>query len=1768
MADNANPQQGAEEFETQNFEVLDEKETEMGLNEFSHAAEMMESDENMEPADKIRNLRGSDVLPPPEEIKTNPESARQWDKITVFSMAIGGIVAKLKKEGADISSLRENPVLLKHMVDMYGIDSKLTLPERTALDNIDRILGTPGPTTNFLLKEGTWTDIVDEGEGSVSSYAKVKNFIKKHPAGTAGVILAGMAGLYIFGDSLTGWWRNKKAKKDGGEVTKRSWFRKEVLIPVGLFLFGMFMGKNALKEVLGKMSVEDLKGLLEKGGVIPKDVRGELEKRIEQLEKANEKLLAKGKDAATKAKSTVADATGTVTGAVGNAKNKISGAANEIKEAVEFEVPSEILIRLYCFDNYRFKETRRDVRKVFDDLRGKNMSDIVSLWNKYKITDDAEGSIPNNNELVKIHSAVDSKNIYLAFKIIATTYEVYNKRLSGGSYSTMTFENFMVNHVANDPVYKINNGIQASLITALKERDPKKLNFEAIKSTIEGKKQEYMEKLAQRLGLDLKDVNKTHFTSLIIKKSQEYTLEYDENDIIKNIDTNKYDKNTIEAVKLFFKKIKILTLGTVIPKCVDRFNITNKYASKGNEDIIQNQLDEKIGFDKAIQLGIVSLNIDFDKGVKEGSSQMEELALLYAILDSIPEEFKQKYLSELISLIISSPSSFNVPSLAFLLPYFGKMKDFGIEMVKSEVEQAGNWTSAFVNERTPEQQKEWLKKIRNADAVDFGLETAKEAGSGTLRIGKDLLNTLTNIVGTKEISKVSDAWDIISLITAAGGNFIISKNEKDQHTGVLYLAGKYFFYKPMGIVKDSMNAWVKGAQENNSGLGSAIKTYVAATSPFVVIGGLNAYRINRHIAKNGWDLLARTALGSGKGALAPLTLPAKGAEIVYRIGRWGKESVQTAFNVTKQLSHGVMPGNNINIMLRDAEYVKHYFKLKPNSNMGWWQEVKWAKKQGLAKGAQRLFLPAWNERMLIKYTNKFLRRYNSFFGRFDKDVNLIVETLSHNSSYGQIKDAFKLADKTTEFFDKLTKHPDFLIAKNDDTGKSMAKLIKTVGSSAYSGVDAGDLLHPQEIAHLQRNLTKSGGLKKFLRLLNDAKGNIGIENKPGPIRRFFSRPNVSPESLVNFKTNDVLKSAISDLSDVNRRVADATSKLEQARKSGKGIEKAEEALEMAKKAETNLSRTVEHLNEIKKIETELAQAKKAGASVEKIDDLLKGLREAKGVALSSLEAAQESSQAIKQVGKLAKFGRFLGKAIPAGFAALSLYEAGLSGYEAATTDVQGRAAISGGKAALWTANAAADITGLAVGATARGVAGVAGRLWIPLMPITYAGTEIFDTLNERTLTEGEWAQKYSYDELMHQWFTTMGSVSTGDVLVSGFSSLFALESNEKGIERNEKEKAKSAHKIYRFMVSAQKNPEIINILGTEESSKSKRDKIEQGIKQTYNKNHEFYFQHNSFEGVDNYQDAEKYVTEAQLFDDIMQIRQRKKAEKVTELMVGDINLMDERYEISGTTEHPVSKSSFPPSFLVKEYKKGVVESIKQQSSKEMFANMESMETPYLLRLSVQIYSQMENKSQFEEKPELAQFLVEALVGIKDYLTCQRDVNFNIAIRKYNFSEPKMSLDELTKHLEDFSVTDSPSYKNFEKNNTDMTPGVNAIYRLAQYFGYKGDRREENLKEFMNEEVASYHGIYWDGKEWTVRERGYELDDEIGSDLNESTVREMVKLLRENPDNIIGHRSDTLFIDSYDYTHQVKQMANILEQGYAEGVKKFESAPREMYAKAA
>ena len=653
-----------------------------------------------------------------------------------------------------------------------------------------------------------------------------------------------------------------------------------------------------------------------------------------------------------------------------------------------------------------------------------------------------------------------------------------------------------------------------------------------------------------------------------------------------------------------------------------------------------------------------------------------------------------------------------------------------------------------------------------------------------------------------------------------------------------------------------------------------------------------------------------------------------------------------------------------------------------------------------------------------------------------------------------------------------------------------------------------------------------------------------------------------------------LTQAGKDLEEVRKKISAAEKALQDiadARAAGQDVSQMQKAADSASEAITagrSVEAEIENFQRLLRSVRETEDIIKAAKTGKSAGDVAKLEIELRTATLAAEEAMKSSGKAMQGISRLGKVGTYIGKGwrVAGGGLAVvgvgvSAYSAVTSGWEAATTHVEGRGVVKGGEALMWTASGAVDAlaVGALLGAEGAGFS-FGAAVALPLAPAIYAGSKVFETLNEDTRTSAEWIQGDPY-VVLQNFYTTMNSCALGDAWISGV-----------GLENSRfKNQRETTHRIFRALIAMQNDkgtPPIQSLMADKTKTAEEKDKaIEARIKNNVTRYHEFYFNEALISGVQTYADAQKFILEAQMFNDIMQRRdEAKKNGKAFILMGNDkipFSLHLDRYSI--TEDGKKKDAQYNPTHVVQAYKETMVKLFERDPIRKM--NLDRMDNGYLLMVYMQIAAALHDPGMQKQlsKDGLGEDLNRQAKSIALYLATARGVNMTFA-GEHSKPEPRWSLTDIDNHLSGIGSVTNQAFLDYEKKEYKMTPALNALYKLGEYFGYAGPPKEEQLKEFFKKEAASGHGLYWDGSEWMLQERGMEFDDSFGPTLNNAMIEKLIVRMKEQPDNILEHRNDSVFLDSRDYTNEVMRMAKVLENGLAVGNQRNYAGKREESAK--
>jgi hypothetical protein len=987
------------------LEVLGEYQQAAGsLQAFREAAEKVERDPNVEIADKIRNLNG------------NADRMTQLDGISAFTTAMVSMMAKLEKAGGDLELVKKNPDALPDQLMKKGLVAKLKLPERTALETLPLLIHQEGDTAGYL--RTAWPEIVDQGlESSKGWTEKLKNQIKKDPVGTISLMVIGVGVAWAGWSLISKLWKDKKAEKEGGEDGKKadteekknSWLKAKILIPIGIVIAAGILGRGALKKLLAGLGIEDLQKLLASGESIPEDIRKQIEEqktKIERLEAAAKEKVAAAKGAVAKA--------GELAGEVKEEAAEILS-DKETRGQVNYFAISEALIGLYCIDTEKFKDLKTDITVAVKLMQNKNVSDILAAYEKAK--KDKREKISNSE--VGIEGEVDETALYHACAIVAKANEQYKKITNKDAGAKLVKEFFEV--LAKDPAIEISHNIHESLALqfdnlSIHSLDDLRQNLDKV---FDGKEIEeifdnipnrdrYLESLSGRYDIDLSSFNNPKEKADFIRIVSElyigsYNLKEDTR-TIRGIARNSTESEKVaEAVVKFFEALQ-KNVSSVLIECVKRYDIKRSEPSKKDYDQILSKYlkTENLEFKDGIQFALLSEGIGFDKPTSnEIIGQSKDIAMIYMILKTLKKrdsEAHSKYLGNILDIAGKETADININvNFKPFVPYFKGLLDILWKRAKQSVSDTS--TSLFaISDLSEDPDK--IEKLSKMDTWEFVYETGKAGTMGALQIPKELGLTLYS--NFKELfSSETQGSDIMKMIKALGGILFYSEH-KGEGLGLVYLAGKYYFIKPIDIGADTFKSAFEGP-------GAMVKTYIHGTAPFIVFGagaGMLRGLAGKSAIETGIGLLS----GALRGAVAPVSLPIAGYRAIRGTGRILEVKIFNSF------AHGA---GNLKTLEKTARLFDYYQLQAPGKGAGFLHRLEFAGKHPLDKFRRLIYSDIYS-RARARWANNFTIAYNDFFGI---NPEMTANALTIKTADESLLDIARAAKRMRGLIPRLSKIP-------------------------------------------------------------------------------------------------------------------------------------------------------------------------------------------------------------------------------------------------------------------------------------------------------------------------------------------------------------------------------------------------------------------------------------------------------------------------------------------------------------------------------------------------------------------------------------------------------------------------------------------------------------------------------------------------------------------------------------------------------------------------
>jgi|GEM_PF-3515997 len=501
-------------------------------------------------------------------------------------------------------------------------------------------------------------------------------------------------------------------------------------------------------------------------------------------------------------------------------------------------------------------------------------------------------------------------------------------------------------------------------------------------------------------------------------------------------------------------------------------------------------------------------------------------------------------------------------------------------------------------------------------------------------------------------------------------------------------------------------------------------------------------------------------------------------------------------------------------------------------------------------------------------------------------------------------------------------------------------------------------------------------------------------------------------------------------------------------------------------------------------------------------------KDAKDVERIIAETAEAENLTVKfapEIARWLKLGRWAGALGTAAGVAIYGVQAYQAFSEAGRTSDAERKNILLQKGSLYGANVAADTAGLyamgsaaVTGVAAEGVAATLGAVAMPLVPGTYMAEAALESKYEATKTVAEWAREEPR-QLIHDWIST-STEGAGEAY-----RLFA-DAKEIGREKQETIRRMAAAIVCQEDMSQAPNPDRLYYL---EVTCHTRPPV------------------NFHEALDFLRDSHMYA-----------------------------NLMAQRRQTGGLVDEKPSAQAIEDMLQTAK-----TESLAQLNP-DLKKNWDAFSTRYLIDLACKAFALEHGQKANDAEKQFADQL-------ESYLTFVRGVDMS---REYMAwlaeKSQKRELDDsgkakIQKEAQEAiaQLLNDPS-RSLRGDLEHQTPSraVYALADLGRFFGYTGYPNEDALKGFFDEAHKGAHGCYWNGDEWCLNEAGYERDEHLGKNLSETTVRQMIKLMRDDPDDVLESRQDALVdigSSAVSFKEQVGQMAMILENGLKKEPPKFQ-----------
>lgn len=1081
-------------------------EDEVSLEELSERAEALEVEEG-----------GDDELI--AKLEGTLSTAEQKMGLDAMEARLLILFEELKGLGEDISIFKDNPQKISELIERNQEKLKEKMGENQlrklneANIKLQQLLHEKGTTGEHVRNVRFWNDMLKETDSiEANPIEKYKEYYKESPVTTVAGTLAVAVGI-----GLTVKWLFSSSKKDGQESSGGGSTFKKILglgALVGLPVLAYYKGGDMLswlKDILKEKAVtegaktaqeaaekvrqalpsneaiEAAKKSIEEGVPLPEEYRKEFEKT-----EAGKAALKKIEEESGQIPEAPSESEAE------SEKGIVEISQSNMETSMRYAATAQALIALSLLEGEKNVTLEQELNAAFTAFSAQSIK-TLKVVSAYKAAKEKGESKLDFDELgMGKNEDISPESLFVAAGMVSKALDYHNKHFPGTVDETMTIQEFLLN-LGKDPALSVVSRVQNSMEERFKDFDitdvgdligspGKFLEGNEIQEVIDEKKAIFIEHLAEKYKIhlsEMSEVEKNEFTRIIGEIYGKGKLPGGErrlNSSTKSIQEVARSLGASEKVQTevatFWEELKKDT-KPILDDSIKRYDI-HRNDEKFDQMLAKNLKFEELSFNEGLELALLSDGIQFKTPMEaEGVGQMKEVAMVYLmanILKNHNEEAYEHYASNVIDISTSNSPELKLnPNFKILSPYFDKL--FGV-LAKKTSEVARKWDTMITGLSSLDKDPDKIGTIAQMDTGDFMIATAKEGIKGGYMIPKELVATVTeNVPDILQLPTTGE--DFLKMITALGG-FIVYSKDGDTDMGIIFLGADYFVFKPVGIGLDTMQALV------TEGPGTAIKTYLIDTAPYVAIGAAAGFA--RGAVLKQVSVAGGILSGVSRGLTAPASLPVAGYRTLRGAGRYAEL-------LSNWREFG--SGNTASLEMSARLFKEYSSKAISETERLSDQYESVAKAKGLDRvkefelQARRRIYQDIYEQARIRWAKNFIHQYNNFFG-FDVSKS---EAGALKPQSKQIIDAsyVQKAEKMEQFIQKVYQTWD--LQNLDEAG-----IASKIDEAQTQG-----LLDDTEVKKLKEKLSKDvAEFKKSLSAYSEKQqGKIGTEipTLKGPVEK-------------------------------------------------------------------------------------------------------------------------------------------------------------------------------------------------------------------------------------------------------------------------------------------------------------------------------------------------------------------------------------------------------------------------------------------------------------------------------------------------------------------------------------------------------------------------------------------------------------------------------------------------------------------------------------------